>query len=294
MTVANGDVWLTGAATGDLPGEPAIGAKDGFVASLNVATGSVDYSQRYTGANGQVAPTSIAVAPTGESILDQLGLPQGVVDGPVSNLITATTPVQAGDSFGISVNGGSPIRIAVKDTDTMASLATEISQATGFAVNASTSFGANASTTLELAPAYPGSTVTLVDGPSGSDALAGLGLKPGVVADTHTNKSGVTTLASGTKPIYGLGLPASLDLNSTADIHTAQVQLAGAISVVESAYKNMANAATPAAVLALQKAQASGTTPKYLTNEIASYQAALTRLTAGSSSSSTTGLASLL
>ena len=34
MTVANGDVWITGTATGSLPGEAAIGAQDGFVASL--------------------------------------------------------------------------------------------------------------------------------------------------------------------------------------------------------------------------------------------------------------------
>ncbi|MEJ0066494.1 MAG: hypothetical protein WDM85_14700 [Caulobacteraceae bacterium] len=83
MTVADGDVYLTGSATGDLPGEPAIGAKDGFVAALNVGAGTVDYAQRFTGLDGQVAPTSIAVAPTGASVLDQLGLPQGVVDGPV-------------------------------------------------------------------------------------------------------------------------------------------------------------------------------------------------------------------
>jgi len=293
MTVANGDVYLTGTASGDLPGEPAIGAQDGFVAALNVGAGTVDYAQRFTGSDGQVAPTSIAVNPTGESVLDQLGLPSGVVDGPVSDLVTATTPVQAGDSFGISVNGGSPVTITVQDTDTMTSLATEISQATGFAVDASTSYGADASTTLELAPSYPGTTITLIDGPSGSDALAGLGLKPGVVADTTTNKSGETKVADTTTPIYGLGLPSSLDLDTTADIKTAQVQLAGAVSVVESAYQNLANASTPAPVLALQKAQSSGSTPKYLTAEIASYQSALTRLTAGTSSSSSTGLASL-
>jgi hypothetical protein len=293
MTVANGDVWLTGTATGALPGAPAIGAQDGFVAALNVGTGAVDYSQRFTGEDGKVAPTSIAVDPAGESVLDQLGLPQGAVDGPVSDLVTATTGVKGGDSFGISVNGGAPVTITVQDTDTMASLATKIAQATGFAVNASTSYGANASTTLEIQPAYPGSTVTLIDGPSSTDALSALGLKPGLVADTSTNKSGVTTLSGGGAPVYGLGLPSTLDLSSTANIKTAQVQLAGAISVVESAYKNLSNAATPAAVLALKKAQSSGAAPKYLTTEIASYQAALTRLTGGSASASSTGLASL-
>ncbi|HEY2709846.1 MAG TPA: hypothetical protein VGI95_17485 [Caulobacteraceae bacterium] len=293
LGVANGDVYLTGSVTGDLPGEPAIGAKDGFVAALNVSAGTVDFAQRFTGLDGQVAPTSIAVAPTGESVLDQLGLPQGVVDGPVSNLVTSTTSVKAGDSFKISINGGSPVTITVRASDTMASLATRIAQASGFRVNASTSPAANSKTALELKPASPTSVVTLIDGPKGTDALAALGLKPGVVADTKT-KNGVTQLQSSGTPLYGLGLPASLDLSSSANIKTAQVQLAGAMSVIENAYSNLKNAATPAAVLALQKAQTSGTTPKYISNEIANYQSALTRLTAGQSNSSSSGLASLL
>ena len=292
MTVEGGQVWLTGQATGALPGEPAIGTHDGFVAALDVGTGAVGFAQRFTGQDGQVAPTSIAVSGSGESVLDQLGLPQGVVDGPVSDLITSTTPVSAGDSFKIAVGGESPVSITIKATDTMASLATEIAQKTGFLVSASTSVGVGGATTLQIKSAFPGSSVTLSAGPSGSDALAGLGLQPGVVAAT-TTKNGATVLQGSGTPIYGLGLPTSLDLSSAADIHTAQVQLAGAIGVVENAYQNLKNAATPPAVLALQKAQSSGSAPKYLTNEIANYQSALARLTAGSSSS-TTGLAALL
>ena len=296
MTVSNGDVYLTGSVTGDLPGEAAIGKQDGFVAALNVGTGAVDYAQRFTGLDGKVAPTSIAVAPTGASILDQLGLPQGVVDGPVTNLITSATGVNAGDSFKIQVGAGSPITITIKATDTMATLATEISRATGFGVNATTSPAPGGGTALELAPAYPGSRVTLIDGPADKDALAGLGLKPGLVADT-TTKNGVKTLDGSNLPIYGLGLPATLDFSSAADIKTAQVQLAGAVSVIENAYKNLKTAATPANVVALQKAVSSGTTPKYLSDEIANYQSALNRLTATSSSSSTSSginLSSLL
>ena len=294
MTVSGGDVYLTGSVTGDLPGEPAIGAKDGFIAALNVGAGTVDFAQRFTGLDGQVAPTSIAVAPTGASVLDQMGLPQGVVDGPVSNLVTATTAVNAGDSFQVKVNGGSPVTITVSDTDTMASLATKIATATGYTVDAETSPGAGGGTALEIKPSYPGSTVTLIDGPSGSDALTALGLKPGIVADTTSKTGGANVLQGSNTPLYGLGLPATLDLSSAADIKTAQVQLAGAISVVENAYQNLKNAATPANVLALQKAQSSGSTPAYLSSEIANYQSALTRLTASSSSSSSSsGLASL-
>jgi hypothetical protein len=295
MTVSGGDVYLTGSVTGDLPGAPAIGAKDGFVAALNVASGTVDYAQRFTGLDGQVAPTSIAVAPTGASILDQFGLPQGVVDGPVTNLVTASTGVNAGDSFKVQVGAGAPITITVTATDTMATLATEISRATGFAVNASTAPAAGGGTALELKPAYPGARVTLIDGPAATDALAGLGLKPGVVADTK-NQNGAQLLDGSNLPIYGLGLPASLDLSSSADIKTAQVQLAGAVSVIEAAYQHLKTAATPANVIALQKAQTSGKAPTYLSAEIANYQSALTRLTAGSNSSSNSGvsLSSLL
>jgi hypothetical protein len=291
MTVENGDVWITGSATGDLPNQPAIGAQDGFVAALNVSSGAVDYSQRFTGLDGKVAPTSIAVASTGESVLDQLGLPQGMVNGPVSNLVTSTTALKAGDSFKISANGGSPVTITIKATDTMASLATEISQKTGFTANASTSFGVGGSTTLEIQPSAPGDTVALIAGPAGKDALSELGLKPGVVALTKS-KNSITVLQSSQQPIYGLGLPATLDLTSAADIKTAKVQLAGAISVVEQAYQNLKNAATPASVLALQKAQKSGKTPAYLASQIANYQSALTRLTAGQTG--TTSVASLL
>jgi hypothetical protein len=285
MSVANGDVYLTGSATGSLPNEAAIGAKDGFVAGLDVGAGTVDFAQRFTGLDGQVAPTSIAVAPAGASILDQLGLPQGVVDGPVSSLIASTTPVKAGDSFQIAVSGGAPVTIKVSADDTMTSLAAKIAQASGFNITAKVVTQLGGATALQLQPASPNAVVKLIAGPAGQDALAALGLKGGLLADIHTTTAGVKTLQGSGTPIYGLGLPATLDLSSAADINTAKVQLAGAISVVESAYQNLKNAATPAAVLALQKAQASGQTPKYLANEIANYQSALTRLTAGSNSS---------
>ena len=174
----------------------------------------------------------------------------------------------------------------------MASLAAKINQATGFQAQATATAGAGGATTLQIAPASQSTKVTLSDGPSSSDALTELGLKPGVVASTAI-KNGATVLKASGTPIYGLGLPASLDLSSAADIQTARVQLAGAIGVVENAYQNLKTAATPAAVLALQKAQSSGSTPKYISNEIANYQTALDRLTAGSSSSTNTGLSAL-
>jgi len=191
------------------------------------------------------------------------------------------------------VGAGAPVTITIQADDTMASLAARISEATGNQVKASTGLGAHGSTTLRIAPASASAQVTLIDGPDGSDALTGLGLKAGLVAAT-TSRGGTTVLKGSGAPIYALGLPASLDLSSAANIHDAQVKLSGAISVIESAYQHLKTAATPAAVLALQKAQASGAAPKYLKTEIANYQSALTRLTAGQQSSQTIGFGTLL
>jgi hypothetical protein len=290
MAVSSGEVWLTGSVTGSLPGQAQIGARDGFVASLNVASGSADYARRFTGLDGQAAPASIAVAPSGVSVLDQLGLPQGLVDGPVTDLLTAAASVKAGDSFKIAVNGGAPSTITIQATDTMETLATRISQATGFAVNVSAS-SLTGPTTLQIQPLTPDSTLTLLNGPAGRDALSELGLKPGILAQT-TTQNGVTKPADGKGKIYGLGLDPTLNLGSSTAISHAMAQITAAMSVLKGAYQDLKTAATPANVLALQKAQATqGQAPAYLTSQIANYQAALNRLTGGQTSS--TGITSL-
>jgi hypothetical protein len=287
MAVSNGQVFLTGSSTGPLPGQAAIGAKDGFVAELDVGTGAVDWSQRFTGQNGQVAPNSIAVAATGASVLDQLGLPEGTINAPVSNLLTATTAVKAGDSFSIGTRTGSLVKITVSANETMASLAGKISRATGSGVSVSAHTTANG-VQLQIQPLDSFSTVVLAGGPAGSDALAGLGLKAGILYKTQTTK-GPSVPADGKGPIYGLGLSPTLSLGTAAGISQAKAQLTAAMSVIKNAYQALKTAATPANVLALQKAQVSGQAPAYLTAQIASYQAALARLTAGQTSTTTFG-----
>ncbi|HUZ11551.1 MAG TPA: hypothetical protein VMU93_01705 [Caulobacteraceae bacterium] len=284
LTVSGGQAWITGSSTGSLPGaQPPIGALDGYVAALNVASGSVAWSQRFTGLDGRVDPTSIAVAPTGASILDQLGLPQGVVDGPVSDLVTSATSVKAGDSFTIATGSNAPVTITVGAADTMASLAQEIMRATASTASV-TAQSAGGATSLRIQPLTPQTAVTLGSGPPGADALAELGLEPGIVADAVTS-AGKTFEADGGHRVYALGITSALDLRSAADISHAKAVLTAAISVIKGAYQDLKTAATPANVLALQKAQATGgAVPAYITDQIANYQAALSRLTAGQTS----------
>ncbi|MBV9995139.1 MAG: hypothetical protein JO127_07990 [Caulobacteraceae bacterium] len=288
MTVSGGKVYLAGSSTGALPGLAAVGAKDGFVAALDVASGAADWSQRFTGLDGKVAPDAIAVAPTGASILDQLGLPQGVVDAPVSDLLTATTPVRAGDSFSVGTGAGGMAKITVDAGETVASLAQKIAWATGAGVNVSAHQNGQG-VSLQIKPLDAFSTVVLANGPAGSDALSELGLKPGILFQTKPGKGGVVVPADGKGAIYGLGLSANLNLGSASDISRAKAQLTAAMSVVKSAYQALKTAATPANVLALQQATANGKTPAYLTAQIANYKAALSRLTAGQTSSTILG-----
>jgi hypothetical protein len=60
--------------------------------------------------------------------------------------------------------------------------------------------------------------------------------------------------------------------------HHAAAELAGAINVLRSAYRELRDAATPATVKAAQSA-GGGTVPAYLKKQISNYQDALSKLT---------------
>lgn len=206
----------------------------------------------------------------------------------MSTLLTSSTSVKAGDSFSISTNGEPPAKITISATDTMATLSQKIRQATGSEVNVSVETTASGSS-LVIKPLDAFFTVQLFNGPTGADALGELGLKAGIIYQSTSSK-GVSVPADGKSQVVGLGLDATLNLNSATAISQAKSQITAAMSVIKSAYQTLKTASTPANVLALQKAQATqGKAPAYLTAQIASYQSALARLTAGQTSTTTLG-----
>ncbi len=290
MAVSGNQVWLTGQAGSDLPGLPAVGKKDGFLVNLNVAAGSVDFARRFTSNDGQDIPTSVAVAQGGASILDQLGLPQGVMNAAQSTRLIDNSSVRPGDTFYVKTSeGGNQIKITIDASDTLDTLATKIQRASGFQITA-TKATINGKRQLTLAPFSPSSTAELVEGPAGHDALSALGLQAGVLRNTTVNSSGQVVSADGKGTVYGLKIDTSLNLNSKASIAAATAALQSAMNVVVTAYGDMKRAAMPKSTTP-PTTNPTGTVPTYLTNQIANYQAALSRLTSGSSSG--TGTASL-
>lgn len=277
LAVADGQVWLGGSAGTDLPGQPAVGEKDGFLTRLDVDAGAIVWSRRFTGKDGQAAPTAIAATSTGASVLDRMGLPNGTLDMTDSTRLTAVSAVRAGDQFTIKVGSGRAATITLDDKDTLDTLAQKIRRASGFQakVSISTISGVRR---LTIAPVNDRSLIEISPGKTDKDALEILGISEGVVRATKTI-DGKTRPADGKEMLYGLGLERGLGLSSAEEIAHARADLQTAMGVIRTAYKDLVAAASPKAAEA--KAAPKGPVPAYLTGQIANYQAALARLTGG-------------
>ena len=108
LAVSGGQVWIGGQAGTDLPGQPAVGIKDGFIAQLDISTGTIVNSERFTGKDQMAAPTAIAVDTTGSSVLDRLGLPKGAIGGDTSQQLTAQSSLRPGEQFTVATGTGGP------------------------------------------------------------------------------------------------------------------------------------------------------------------------------------------
>lgn len=286
LAVSGGQVWLAGSVGSDLPpegpvgstdpGAAAVGKKDGFLTRLDVDTGAIDWSRRFTAKDGYVAPTSIAVDPDGASVLDRLGLPKGTLDLADSERIIDQTALRPGDTFQVRAGTGRWATVTIEAKDTLDLLAAKIRRAAGFQAKvAVTSSGANR--VLTITPTSDRSVIEFGSGKADKDALALLGIPEGVVRLTDTDRKGKTIAADGKPMFYGLGMDSLLNLSDDKQVSHALADLAKAQGVIRQIYRDLVAAATPPDPLA--KAQiAGGPAPKYLTDQLANYQAALARL----------------
>ena len=285
LSVSGGQVWIGGQAGTDLPGQPAVGTKDGFLAQLDIATGTIVNSQRFTGRDGMATPTAIAVDTTGSSILDRLGLPKGAIGGDTSQQLTAESSLRAGEQFTVSTGSGPATKVTIDAGETLDTLALKIQRATGFQALATVTT-VSGQRQLKIVPASTQMTVTLGAGPTGKDALATLGLPEGMVNLTTTTNNVIMPADGGAK-IYGLGLSSTLNIDSAAQITHARAVVGAAMGIVRKAsISDLVAAATPQTAASLAAANGkTGTVPAYLSAELANLQAGLARLMGGGSSS---------
>lgn len=266
MTVSGGKVYVTGQQKAPPPPGQTT-AFDGYAAAIDAGTGAVSWSQTFRGDGRIAAPTTIAVAAAGASVLDRLGLPNGTMDFIQSQSVVANTAVRPGDQFFVRVSGSTAKAVTIETGDTLKSVAAKINRAAGFNVKAEV-VSANGYDTIKITPVSPRTTVEIESGPDGRNALKALGLEEGIVttaADKNTKDR--------VKASYALQLPSTLNLDTEGYVKQAQAVLLTAMSTIKSIYKDMTY--DPATE------KKTGTVPAYLQNQIANYQQALNRLTGG-------------
>lgn len=279
VAVSGGKVWVAGRAAADQPGATAIAAEDGYLAGLDVTAGTVAV-QRLTGKDGVAAASSVAIDATGASALDKLGLPKGSLLYADSVKLVSATAVRAGDSFQIrTAEGGRLGTVTIAADDTLESLAGKIRRAAGFRAKVELVSDGDLRR-LKITPATDTSTVEILPGKGGVDALEGLGLAAGVVRNTVLDRNGKSVSADGGGPAVGLGLPAELSVVDETGAKAALSAISKALGRIREGYRQLEAAAKPQTTAA-GSAAAAGPAPAYLTNQIANYQAALNRLNGG-------------
>lgn len=278
VKVHNGKVWISGVAD-----RPADADEDdpteAYLTRIDPQTGAVEWNRTWKGDGQQASPSAIAIGSGAASVLDRLGLPQGVISQGDSKRLVDATAVREGDRFYVSTGqGGRAIAVRIEARDTLQSLARKIEQASQMRLKVTvvseggyvtgkdgeTTVTAGGFQRLSIAARDGRAGAVLTAGEIGRDALSALGLSPGFVGPMSSSEAEQKT--------YGLDLPNSLSLDNPTAIKLAGERLQAAMSVIRTAYRDMAP--KPAA-------QNFGQAPAYLTAQIANYQAALSRLGGG-------------
>lgn len=278
IQVSGGKVYVSGKTTGSLPGSTINGSRNAFVAEIDGATGGLGWTQQISGRGGISEGTGIAVDAEGDSVLSALGLPRGSLTYSDTRVVTDRTSVRDGDHFFIAVDGGRRKKITIDADDTIRSLTFKINAALVLDGTADVR-RSTAGDQLRITP-KENVTIELFSGTEGRDALKGLGIQPGAV---HKKPSLLNEDAtSDAPPLFALGLPATMKLDTRDKAATAVKALEDAMSVIQRAYRDLM---TPQSVKDLlsgnKKGKSGGTVPAYLQAQYANYAAGLSRLTGG-------------
>ncbi len=278
-----GDIHVGGRTAGALGGART-GAVDAFVARVDGATGVIDTVAQFGTAGVTAKAVQVAVAKGGDSILGALGLHRGTVTPTDSAALEAQTSLRAGDMFAIRVNGGAPARIVIAEGDTITTLADRVRHLVGSRVGSVTTPSSSAGRSLRI-DMKPGNMIELVAGPGGRDALPRLGLEARRIAAPSVTDPGAPRVTPGGR--FGLDLSRTLRISDKRDAAAALARITQAISFTQSAYRSLYWDDTKAllADTPARSGQKGGSTA-IARAQTANYQAALTRLSGTSATSS--------
>jgi len=271
MTIVGGQVYAVGSAGSTIAGQGA-NAPSAFLTRLD-DDGEIDWTRSFTSLGRTFTPTAITGDAGGASALDILGLPRGQVDTFDSRALVDRSGVRAGEQFSIGLLGGRATTITIGKDETLNTLAAKINRALGGAGRAEI-VKEDKGDRLRIVSAE-GKSVALGAGAQGKDALAALGLEPGVIAINNGKKGDIRT--------FGLGLNINdLKFDTAKALAKSKAELSAAKSIISQAYEAIANPnkkALTAEEQALENRRKASGAPEYYSKQLANYQAALFRLT---------------
>ena len=269
-----GKLQAGGRTTGSI-GAPRTGSVDGFVASIDVASGVVTGTSQWGRSGVAIGEISLAAAVGGDSAVSRLGFRAGVLNPPSSLKLVAQTSLRAGDAFTLRVDEGKAARIEVAAGDTLDTLVARIQRTAGKFVTVSAA-KVDGGLALRI-EAKPGHSLDLGSGASGKDALAKLGLAPARLVGPPLPDPKAPRVQPGGN--YGLGLSGALNLKDPASAKLALDRIQNAISTTQSAFRSLYWDDNKAALAA---GGSGGRVSAYQSKQLARYQDALVRLGGGS------------
>ena len=281
----NGTLFAAGTTNGALAGDLK-GKTDGFLVALDPASGAVSPINQFGQAGSETGSVTLAASAGGDTALTALGLSSGTLTDARAKTLVANTALAVGDGFSIAVNGRSPIGFTIGATDTLATLSKRLALLTGGAATVTTP--TTGTTQVLQIQTKPGAKVALIAGPEGRDALAKLGLAPTTLSVPRARSKSQPAVTPGGR--YGLGLRPTLDLSSAADAGVAAAALQQALSITQTGYRSLYWDSLKAALVstAANGGKSDSKAVAAAQGQLANYQAALTRLTAGSGSTTKT------
>lgn len=269
LALAGGEVVVVGDTTGSIGGNTLVGSRDAFLARLD-SEGVPLSTTTMTGINGRAELHGVAVDPEGDSLLTRLGLGHGDIGDLGSLTVASTTAVRPGMTFALAVGDGPARSIEIEADDSIRWLAFQVNRVLGRNGIAEVKKDGLDAEYLKIS-ARDSSRITLKAGNEGFDALPGLGMRETTIYGPDVKKDDT---------VFALGFGGFVNLQDKKASKKAMDHMGFTLQQIEKAATRLEEVARDPLAKRRQEALAKPA-PAHLQKQIASYQAALTRLTGG-------------
>lgn len=281
ITFMGNDLYAGGRTTGDLAA-PRRGPTDGFVARIDGATGAIESTSQFGQALLRTEPVRVSADTGGANAISALGFGRGTINPAVSEKVTTQTTLRAGDFFSVKADNGAVRKVTIEAGDTLKTIATRMQGMLGASKATVTATVVDGVQKLSITM-KPGHELELIPGGTDTDALAKLGIEPQRIATQATLSSSASKVRPGGN--FGMDLTDALSLTTLDNAKVAMKKIEEAISMTQTAYRSLYWDDGKAQMVDGVKNTATGSQSTARESaQLANYQAALTRLTSGASS----------